>query len=311
MSKLAWVDVIWYDMTIFLTKLSILLLYRRILTYQHALYAVHILMVIVIVTTLFALCITMTACIPLKAWWDYTIPAGTASCHPPSFWWAAVGLHMSTDVFIFALPMPIIFSLRVCRRQKLILYGLCAFGFLTTIMSGVRLIYLVQQYIVPDFTYDNAALTYWTCIEVNTAIVCSCVMTLRPLLNRIFPNSFLSGPGSGDKDHRSPGMDNGGGLNRAPLTIGSMPVRKQGHDRRQPSWTTFQTDDVTRVTGDVEEALELISRARTMETGLYKTIGLPTGPVKAQQTDETARSPVVGVQKGQGVRPTSVRWSTA
>lgn len=309
MSKLAWFDMLWYNITMLLTKMSILLLYRRVLTYQHARYAVYIIMTLVILSNLFIFAVTLTACIPLKAWWDYTIPPDASYCHPRSFWWANVGLHMSTDFLIFALPIPVIFSLRVHRRQKLVLYGIFTFGFLVTIMSVVRLVYLFKQYTVPDFTYDNADLTYWTCIEVNTAIVCSCVMTLKPLINRILPNFLLSPPSSGEMNHRSPA--NGRGSDQPPLTIGSTPLRKEEQHERHPSWVTFQNDDETRLTVDSEEALELISRTRTAETGLHRKIGAPSRPVTGQYHCESARSPGVVVPQGLAVRPTSVRWYTA
>ena len=129
MSRAGWYSILWYQLTLFLTKLSILLLYARILNYQHARYAVYAILIVVIVSNIWTLIVALTACIPLAAFWDYTI-AATAYCHPRSFWWANTGLHMATDFLIFALPMPIIFHLNASIRQKVLLYGIFAFGFL-------------------------------------------------------------------------------------------------------------------------------------------------------------------------------------
>jgi hypothetical protein len=69
-----------------------------------------------------------TACIPLHAFWDFTV-AG-AYCHAKSIWWANTYLHVITDFMIYLLPMPVILRLRFPTRQKVLLFVLFAFGFL-------------------------------------------------------------------------------------------------------------------------------------------------------------------------------------
>jgi hypothetical protein len=129
MSRAGWYSIVWYQLTLFLTKTSILLLYVRILNYQHARYAVYAILVVVMVSNVWTFVVVMTACIPLAAFWNFRL-AASAYCHPRSFWWASTGLHMATDFFIFALPMPVIFRLKASMRQKVLLYALFAFGFL-------------------------------------------------------------------------------------------------------------------------------------------------------------------------------------
>ena len=38
-----------------------------------------------------------------------------------------------------------------------------------------------------DFTWDYISISIWTCIEVNIAIVCACLMTLKPLIAKLWP----------------------------------------------------------------------------------------------------------------------------
>lgn len=45
-----------------------------------------------------------------------------------------------------------------------------------------------------DFSYHNANLGYWTSVEVSFAIVCACLMTLKPLVSRFFPSFFSPTP---------------------------------------------------------------------------------------------------------------------
>jgi hypothetical protein len=67
-----------------------------------------------------------------------------------------------------------------------------------------------------DFTWDYAVPGYWTTIETNFAIICACVMTLRPLIAKLFPGLTEERLSSGD------GEDCIGGT---PQTIGTKPMR--------------------------------------------------------------------------------------
>lgn len=81
----------------------------------------------------------------------------------------------------------------------------------------MRLVYLVylDTHPQPDFFYSSTPFTYWTLVEVNGAILCACVMTLKPLAARLFPRVFSSNPSD-----REPDSDQWN-----PPTIGSIPWR--------------------------------------------------------------------------------------
>lgn len=124
-----WYTILWYMLSLLLTKISILLLYIRILSYQHARYAVYAILAIVIVANgLWTFITVMTACVPLHAFWDRTIPG--SQCRPLVYWYANTGLHIATDVLLYVLPLPVIVNLQVKLRQKVVLYGVFALGFL-------------------------------------------------------------------------------------------------------------------------------------------------------------------------------------
>jgi len=57
---------------------------------------------------------------------------------------------------------------------------------------------LREAVITQDPSWDNTEAALWSVIELNTAILCSCLPTLRPLLARFIPGlttSFPSGKG--------------------------------------------------------------------------------------------------------------------
>lgn len=127
--------------------MSILALYINLFAFKWARRAGQVLMVIVVLTTIFMLVTTLTAAIPLYAYWDFRVPRDQVYMHPQSFWWASTGMHMSeclptrgimltsmltnpvTDVLIFLLPMPVVWSILLPRRQKLMLFGVFGIGF--------------------------------------------------------------------------------------------------------------------------------------------------------------------------------------
>jgi hypothetical protein len=43
-----------------------------------------------------------------------------------------------------------------------------------------------------DFTYHLATLAIWGSVEVNLAIICACLTTLKPLIARMFPRLLKS-----------------------------------------------------------------------------------------------------------------------
>ena len=131
--------------------MAILLLYIHLFTFKWARRAGQILFGVVVVSHLYMALVTFTACIPLNSYWDFTLER--KYCHPQSVWWSNTGLHMGrstaqdtgggvrrtltkngpnavTDFLIFLLPMPVVWTIKLPRRQKLILSAVFGFGFL-------------------------------------------------------------------------------------------------------------------------------------------------------------------------------------
>ncbi|KAK4143979.1 uncharacterized protein C8A04DRAFT_11901 [Dichotomopilus funicola] len=188
--RAAWYGILFYQISLCFAKFAILILYIHLFTFKWARRAGQILFGIVAVSHLYMTLLAFTACIPLYAYWDTTVT--DKYCHPQALWWSATGLHMVTDFLIFILPMPVVWTIRLPRRQKYILSAIFGFGFIVCFISILRLIQLIRAQTDPDFTYVAAELSYLTAVELNGAIVCACVMTLKPLLARLFPRTWGS-----------------------------------------------------------------------------------------------------------------------
>ncbi|EGS21845.1 uncharacterized protein CTHT_0037160 [Thermochaetoides thermophila DSM 1495] len=135
-----------------------------------------------------------------------------------------VFLVIATDFMIFLLPVPVVYPLKLPRRQKFALVTIFAIGFFVCLISLIRLWILIktQSNPNPDFTYAGTPLIYWTVIEVDTAIVVACAMTLKPLITRFFPNLLIP---------RSIWDASVLESNGRPRTIGSAPWRPGGGAR--------------------------------------------------------------------------------
>ena len=99
-----------------------------------------LLLAIVVISQLFILCVYFTGVIPLDSFWD--LSKQPLFVQSDQMYWACAGLHMSTDVLIFMLPLPIIMVLRIPRRQKIALCGVFSLGFgYTFLLSSLQVPY--------------------------------------------------------------------------------------------------------------------------------------------------------------------------
>ncbi|KAK0636822.1 hypothetical protein B0T17DRAFT_90797 [Bombardia bombarda] len=222
-----WFTLLWYTLSLALTKISICLLYLTVFTLEWAQRASYAVLTVVVIVSIWSNVSVLTACIPLRAYWDKTVEP--TFCQPQSTWWGVSGLTVATDILIFLLPIPVVLPLKLPRRQKIVVVGIFTIGGFICIISLVRLGILIRQQVLPDpdFTHNSTPLTYWTVLEVNGSIVIACLMTLKPLVTKFYPD-LLNHPDSEDEPSAA--------SNDPPLTIGSKPSRNPLTPARRASW---------------------------------------------------------------------------
>lgn len=121
-------------------------------------------------------------------------------------------INIVTDLAILALPLPVLTSMRLPQRQKVILIMTFALGIFVTIVDVVRIYYL-QTAIndasskpssdpdaafggSPQFAWNASLALLWSAVEVNVGIACACIPTLKPLIIRILPAMLIDPDGS-------------------------------------------------------------------------------------------------------------------
>jgi hypothetical protein len=117
-----------YNIAVCLTKISILLQYRRIFSNTK-------LRKFIIVGLAFLICwgITLTfllplVCIPVAAFWDPTVDGFCLNSE--AIWYVMAGVNVVTDFIVFSMPIPVISTLHLPPKQKALLMVVFLLGIL-------------------------------------------------------------------------------------------------------------------------------------------------------------------------------------
>ena len=114
-------------------------------------------------------------------------------------------VNIITDLAILFLPMPILTSMRLPRKQKIILIITFSFGAFVAVVDVIRIAYLQAAFQVrlreigtdpaaskinqqDDFSWYASLSFMWSAIEVHVGILCACVPSLKPLASKILPS---------------------------------------------------------------------------------------------------------------------------
>ncbi|KAL4734467.1 hypothetical protein BDV11DRAFT_212752 [Aspergillus similis] len=179
-SKIVLANNCLYNTTISLVKISILLLYRRIFTTSRTFLAATWVMGGLVVgywlSCIFGLIFAYS---PVQAQWKSWLPH--TSINNKAFWMAIGIINIVYDIAILCMPQPLVWSLQMSRRRKILLSGVCSLGGFVCVTSIVRVYYL--SWIQTDnITYTFYLAGIWTAVDINMSIICACLPTLPSLV---------------------------------------------------------------------------------------------------------------------------------
>ncbi|KAF5724871.1 integral membrane protein [Fusarium mundagurra] len=176
--RMFYVSTVVYNVALAVIKTVFLLQYYRAIPVRQ--YKKTYIASVVLVTcwSLSQIFLNTFMCWPIASFWDVTIK-GTCILNKSSFYVGAAG-NILTDILIMVLPIPVLRSLKLGRRQKWILMSVFCLGIFTCLISLVRIKFLN---IGTDITWHNVESASWSVSELCCGIICACVPTLRPLLS--------------------------------------------------------------------------------------------------------------------------------
>ncbi|KAJ0137716.1 hypothetical protein CTA2_2011 [Colletotrichum tanaceti] len=126
--KSFYASIILYNIASTVVKLSILLQYRRIFSndWMQRLTTWGLAFMCAWFVTVSFLHPLM--CVPVAAFWDETVEGRCIDLL--ATWYVMAGVNLVADFVIFSMPIPVINSLQLPRRQKRMLFVVFGLGFL-------------------------------------------------------------------------------------------------------------------------------------------------------------------------------------
>lgn len=192
-----------YCLALISTKSSVLVLYLSISETEKFLRVGAAVTLIVVNVAGFALMFLIAfQCRPVRAAYDLSIK--NPSCIPIiSIFLASAAINIITNLSIIVLPISVIATMRLPRREKAMLIFLFTVGIVVTVINVVRIYYLqlaasrtsapggVNVASSAGFSYNVSLGLLWAAVEVNVGITCTCLPTLKPLAKTFAPQVLL------------------------------------------------------------------------------------------------------------------------
>lgn len=168
-------------------KVSLLLLYARLFPFRNFRILAYTSMGMVVLYCVGCLVFLITNCTPFQANFTPWMPG--AHCRNDKAGGLEIGVaNIVTDVAILSLPMKNVWKLQMPTRTKWAVSALFGIGFVTVIISIIRVISILQIDI-HDFTYTAIPADILSALEPTLMIVCTCIPIMRPLFKRFFPSN--------------------------------------------------------------------------------------------------------------------------
>ncbi|KAI9644699.1 hypothetical protein NHQ30_006725 [Ciborinia camelliae] len=187
-------------------KYAILILYKRVFITSKFRLCVYILITTLVIYTIVMITVTLAACRPFAANFDPTITGAKCMNKENLYRWGPL-VNIVTDVAMLILPMPIIWNLHTSTRLKLGLTLTFLTGSLGLVISIIRVSMLFEAKSLTD-GIDTPKLAIWTQLEPACYLISACLMTLRPLLEKVGKSGIVQTMKGSRRGEAAPGVFN-------------------------------------------------------------------------------------------------------
>ncbi|CZR62990.1 uncharacterized protein PAC_12887 [Phialocephala subalpina] len=191
LEKLFYVANIFYVLVQNIPKFSILLLYLRIFPtpeFRRKPYAALTWQACHTLGFLFAVAFQ---CVPVPSFWDPFI-TDKRCVNLPVLAYMGAGFSIFEDIVIMLLPIYELKGLNLGLRKRIALILMSALGSFACLISMIRLKFVIGYGTRIDSTWFNVDVVIWSEIETYTAVICACLMCIRPLILKYTPSLFPS-----------------------------------------------------------------------------------------------------------------------
>ncbi|KPM42205.1 hypothetical protein AK830_g4328 [Neonectria ditissima] len=184
--KIIYSEPYMYGLAVTFTKISVLLLYRRLLYSKaspRSLFSILYWLAFSLSTVYpVILWVTMAcACQPVSYYWNQYIGAEGHCINIKLFFLVLGIMNMLNDIVILIVPIPKIMQLQLSKRLKASIIGIMLLGGFVCVASTVRIYYLNGLFQNTDATWWMGPTMAWSSIEPSVAIISACLPTFAPL----------------------------------------------------------------------------------------------------------------------------------
>ncbi|KAK0627940.1 hypothetical protein B0T14DRAFT_513571 [Immersiella caudata] len=174
-----------YGLAHFFLKMSIMLQYSRVATLPWEKKLCFVIMAIIITAYMAMQVASLLRCLPFEAHWNPRYP-GARCINSTAFFFASQALNIAMDLIILFGPLVILRHSSAPLQQRFFFGVALAFGGAAIVVASLRLQTLVPSATSQDPTWDKVPSGVYGVIEANLGIACACIVTLRPLLRRLW-----------------------------------------------------------------------------------------------------------------------------
>ncbi|GKU23121.1 unnamed protein product [Fusarium langsethiae] len=233
--KSFYASIVIYNIAMCLVKIGILLQYRRVFAIQTIQLITCWGTALMVAWTVVIAFLNILICVPVAKFWYHDLPGRCLD--PLLIWYIMAGFNLATDITIFCLPLPVIKSLNLPRKQKMMLFAIFSLGFFTCFISIYRIQTLRTAASTEDPNWDNVDAAIWSFLEITIAITAACLPTLRPLVSKLLPRMFSSTLGRSNRASRYTQPRNS-------LYVGNVPRTRTDRRSKMFDDTSTLTDEI-------------------------------------------------------------------
>ncbi|KAH8894470.1 hypothetical protein GQ53DRAFT_839549 [Thozetella sp. PMI_491] len=190
--KSLYADIVVYNITAILVKFSLLLQFQRIFATSRTKWLFRVFSIWLGVFSIVITGFTIFTCWPIAKYWDDTIPGGCIQRQLLHY--IIAGFNILHDFALLAIPWPFLRGLQIAPRAKMVLIGLFACGAFACIVAIIRLysLHINNSVSIDEQPVYGVDIALWSGLEINTAIICASVPSLKALFKVLPTVSSLS-----------------------------------------------------------------------------------------------------------------------
>ncbi|KAI9677099.1 MAG: hypothetical protein M1822_008208 [Bathelium mastoideum] len=197
--KFALTGEILFNFTTGFVKVSICVTLMRIFPSKNFRLAAVLIAVMSVLFQISSILKNFLICKPLAHYWNKSVPG---HCGNETVAYGMTGaVDLLTDIAIFILPIRPLSRLQMAPTKKLALYATFGLGLLTLIAGALRVYANIITDFGTDFVHSVPLVIIFTEIQAAVGIIVSCLILMRPLLDRVVSGykNYQSRSGSGSR----------------------------------------------------------------------------------------------------------------